>query len=89
MSKCCVLNATLNATSSNKSTTPSKKKKPSTVYHLAITLSTDVFGFEIEGHGLHQGVPFPVYPFKTLVASSTNHKLALMVSTSLLLSGKG
>jgi hypothetical protein len=37
-------------------------------------LSTDVAGFEIEEHGLHQGVPFPVYPFKTLVASSTIHQ---------------
>jgi hypothetical protein len=91
MSKCCVLNATLNATGSNKSnatlnatgsnkSNKSKKKKSSTVHHLAIMLSTDISGFEIEEHGLHQGSPFPVYPFKTLVASSTNHKLALGIN---------
>jgi hypothetical protein len=43
-------------------------------------LSTDIPGFEIEGHGLHQGVSFSVNPFKTLVASSTNHKLALGIN---------
>jgi hypothetical protein len=78
MSKCFVLNATLNAGS--KKSNKSKNKKSSTVHHLVIMLSTDISGFEIEEHGLHQGVPFSVHPFKTLVASSTNHKLALGIN---------
>jgi hypothetical protein len=76
MAKCSVFNAAFSP--SDKKSNKPKPKKHSPTHHLSIMRSTDIPGFEIER--LNQGVPFAVHPFKTLVASSNNHKVALRIN---------